>query len=102
MAFKTFSNNLNVILVSIALMLCLKTTIGERKYNKTFQPTGHVMLFHYVGTKSHLNIFNALAEGLLLKGHHVTAAFYAPSKIRHENYSEILLPDKYVLINRYM
>ena len=32
-------------------------------------------------------------ESLLARGHEVTGVFYSPSKINHENYTEVLLPN---------
>ena len=53
----------------------------------------HVMCLHEIGTKSHLLQLFPLVESLLSKGHEVTGLFYSPSKIKHENYTEILVPN---------
>ena len=53
----------------------------------------HVMCVHEIGTKSHLLQLFPLVESLLSKGHEVTGLFYSPSKIKHENYTEILVPN---------
>ena len=58
---------------------------------------GHILFFHNAGTMSHLNVLKALAQGLLESGHKVTTAFYAKTKIVHENYSEILIKDRYIV-----
>ena len=53
----------------------------------------HVMFIHEAGTKSHLLQLFPIVETLLARGHEVSGVFYSPSKIRHENYTEILLPN---------
>ena len=53
----------------------------------------HVMFVHEIGTKSHLLQIFPLVESLLSKGHEVTGLFYSSSKIKHENYTEILVPN---------
>ena len=53
----------------------------------------HVLLHHNWGTKSHLIQMAPLAEGLLDRGHHVTAVIFSTFKIQHENYTEILVPN---------
>ena len=53
----------------------------------------HVMFIHEMGTKSHLLQLFPMVETLLARGHEVSGVFYSPSKINHENYTEILLPN---------
>ena len=53
----------------------------------------HVMFIHEAGTKSHLLQLFPIVETLLARGHEVSGVYYSPSKIRHENYTEILLPN---------
>ena len=53
----------------------------------------HVMIVHEMGTKSHLLQLFPMVESLLARGHEVTGVYYSPSKIIHENYTEILLPN---------
>jgi hypothetical protein len=55
---------------------------------------GHVLFYHVVGTVSHINFAKALIEDLLSHGHSVTSAFYHPTKIIHENYTEIRIEDQ--------
>ena len=55
---------------------------------------GHILFYHVVGTVSHINVVKALIEDLLNHGHSVTSAFYHPTKIIHENYTEILIEDQ--------
>ena len=55
---------------------------------------GHILFFHPAGTRSHLIAMNAFAEGLVENGYRVTSAIYAESKIKHDNYKEILIEDK--------
>ena len=51
----------------------------------------NILLVHELGTKSHLIQLFPIIEGLLEQGHTVNAAIFSPSKIKHENYTEILL-----------
>ena len=53
----------------------------------------HVMFVHEMGTKSHLLQLFPIVESLLARGHEVTGVFYSPSKISHNNYTEILIPN---------
>ena len=53
----------------------------------------HIMFVHEIGTKSHLLQIFPMVESLLEKGHEVTGLYYNPSKIVHENYTEILVPN---------
>jgi len=52
-----------------------------------------ILLYHGLGTRSHLQLFFPLAEELLSRGHEVTGVYYASAKIRHENYTEIVTAD---------
>ena len=51
----------------------------------------NILLVHELGTKSHLIQLFPIIEGLLEQGHTVNAAIFSPSKIKHENYTEIPL-----------
>ena len=53
----------------------------------------HVLFHHNWGTKSHLIHFAPMVEELLHRGHHATAIIFNTLKIRHENYTEILVPN---------
>ena len=55
---------------------------------------GHILFFHHAGTTSHLNVLKSLAGGLLDRGHRVTTAFYGKSQISHDNYTEIIFPNR--------
>ena len=55
---------------------------------------GHILFFHHAGTTSHLNVLKSLAGGLLEKGHKVTTTFYGKTQITHDNYTEIILPNR--------
>ena len=53
----------------------------------------HVLFYHNVGTKSHLIQFSPLVEELLGRGHEVTSVFLHSLNLKHENYTEIVVPD---------
>ena len=55
---------------------------------------GHILFYHVVGTVSHIHVVKALIEELLNHGHSVTSAFYHPTKIIHENYTEVLIENQ--------
>jgi len=55
--------------------------------------SSRILFYHDAGTKSHLYTYFPLVEELLSRGHLVTGAYYASANIKHENYTEILLPD---------
>ena len=84
----------SLLLLTSLLLVGHLNGVHIKKNSMAMQKGYHILLFHSAGTKSHLNIFRPLAEGLLEKGHRVTTAFYAPSDIKNENYTEILLPDR--------
>lgn len=52
-----------------------------------------ILMFHDVGTRSHLMCYFPLAEELLHRGHQVTGVFYRSAQITHPNYTEVLIPD---------
>lgn len=56
---------------------------------------GHVLLYHPWNTKSHRMTQNALLQGLLARGHEVTGVFPQHSDIRNENYTEIVVEDRF-------
>ena len=62
---------------------------------KTSLKKGHVLFFHQLGTKSHIFLQKTLVEGLLKRGHQVTTVFYVKTNIIHENYTEVLIKDRY-------
>ena len=51
----------------------------------------NIFLTHELGTKSHLLQLFPIIEKLLEQGHSVHAAIFSPSKIKHQNYTEILV-----------
>lgn len=56
---------------------------------------GHILFFLQLGTKSHIFFMKSLVEGLLQNGHEVTTIFYVKTNIVHENYTEVLIKDRY-------
>ena len=96
----------------ISLILCLSalcddeihsekdgitTKLNETQSNveNTGSPTkGHILFFHNAGSKSHLIVMSALAQGLLDHGYMVTTVFFAKSNIEHESYNEIMIEDR--------
>merc|ERR1711936_1369738 len=50
-----------------------------------------VLIFHDMGTKSHLIQLYPIVEKLLDNGHKVTGVYFNSAKIKHENYTEILI-----------
>ena len=52
-----------------------------------------VLIHHSFGTKSHLIQMSPIVEGLLDSGHSVTAVIYDTLKIKHENYTEVTVPN---------
>ena len=55
---------------------------------------GYNMLIHHsFGTKSHLIQMAPMVEGLLEAGHAVTAVIFDSFKIKHDNYTEIMVPN---------
>ena len=60
----------------------------------TLVNTHHVLFAHTMGTKSHLIVMKPLIEELLAKDHQVTSIFFNSVKIKHPNYTEIVIPSK--------
>ena len=58
----------------------------------------HILMYHPWGTKSHRGQQNALLIGLLSKGHIVTGVFSDESDVRHENYTEIIVKTRYIIV----
>ena len=52
----------------------------------------HVLVFHNLGTKSHLILLTPIMDKLLADGNKVTAILFSSVGIQHENFTEILLP----------
>ena len=73
------------------MRLLLKSIVVQLLVN--YANSYHIMFVHEIGTKSHLLQIFPLVESLLSKGHEVTGLYYSPSKIKHENYTEILVPN---------
>lgn len=67
------------------LLLLLAVFVCVRGYN--------IVLYHDVGTGSHMQLHHPLARKLLDRGHKVTGIYYGASGIKHDNYTEILLHD---------
>ena len=53
----------------------------------------HVLMYHNIGTKSHILQYEPLVEELLARGHEVTTCFFHPLKLKHENYTGIVVPN---------
>ena len=54
-----------------------------------------VLIYHDMGTKSHLLQLYPIVEKLLDNGHKVTGVYFNSAKISHENYTEILIDDPF-------
>ena len=67
-----------------------KGSTAKETLNFSANEKGHILFFHNAGTGSHLITMKALAEGLVEHGHQVTSVWYAESKIKHNNFREIL------------
>ena len=52
----------------------------------------HILFVHTTGTKSHSIQMAPLAEELLARGHQVTGIFFNSLKLKHENYTEMVVP----------
>ena len=52
----------------------------------------HILVFHNLGTKSHLIQLTPIMEELLADGTKVTAILFSSVGIEHKNFTEILLP----------
>ena len=57
----------------------------------------NIIFFHHYGSLSHLHFIRPLAEELARKGHNVTIVQFASSGFRHENFTEILVENRFVL-----
>ena len=57
----------------------------------------NILFFHHYGSLSHLHFIRPLAEELARKGHNVTFVQFASSGFRHENFTEILVENRFVL-----
>ena len=56
---------------------------------------GHILFFHNAGTRSHLIVMNALAEGLAEDGHKVTTVFYGKMSKKHlPNLNQLVIDDR--------
>jgi len=69
--------------------LCLQSCLGY-----------HVLFYHALGTKSHLLLYEPLVVELLNRGHQVTAVFWADLGIEHENYTQIVVPNLMVSLEK--
>ena len=54
-----------------------------------------ILIYHDLGTKSHLLQLYPIVEGLLESGHKVTGIYFNSAEIKHENYTEILIENPY-------
>ena len=55
----------------------------------------HVLFVHNFGTKSHLILMKPLAEELLQRGHKVSSIFFKSVGLKHENYTEMVIPSQF-------
>ena len=53
----------------------------------------HVLFVHTLGTKSHLIQMKPVVEEMLERGHTVTTVFFDSVKIKHRNYTDIVIPN---------
>ena len=58
----------------------------------------NILFFHHYGSLSHLHFIRPLAEELARRGHNVTFVQFAASEFRHENFTEILVENRFVRI----
>jgi len=58
----------------------------------------NILVFHNLGTRSHLNIVYPIIRQLLDNGDQVHSMIYSPAGFLHENYTELLLEDHYGLM----
>ena len=54
-----------------------------------------ILIYHDLGTKSHLLQLYPIVEKLLESGHKVTGIYFNSAEIKHENYTEILIENPY-------
>ena len=54
-----------------------------------------ILIYHDLGTKSHLLQLYPIVEKLLDSGHQVTGIYFSSAEISHENYTEILIDNPY-------
>jgi len=54
-----------------------------------------ILIFHDMGTRSHLIQLYPIVEKLLDSGHQVTGVYFNSAKIKHENYTEILIDNPF-------
>ena len=53
----------------------------------------HVLFVHTLGTKSHLIQMKPVIEEMLKRSHTVTTIFFDSVKIKHKNYTDIVIPN---------
>ena len=56
----------------------------------------HLLMYVPWNTRSHRMQQNAVLEGMLARGHTVTGVFPQEYHGKHENYTEILVKDRYL------
>ena len=55
----------------------------------------HLLMYVPWNTRSHRMQQNAVLEGMLARGHQVTGVFPQKYKEKHQNYTEILVEDRW-------
>ena len=62
---------------------------------------GNILFFHHLGTKSHVILLSALAEGLASHGYNVTAVWFTKmSQKDTSNYTQRIITDRLVIIHK--
>ena len=80
------------LLASISLAGTSSEENGSLETSK--QHKGNILFFHSLGTKSHLILMSALAEGLASHGYNVTAVWYARMPQENTaNYTQLTFDD---------
>ena len=54
----------------------------------------NILIFHHMGSLSHLHFIRPLAKGLADVGHNVTLVQYSPSGYKHDHITEIIVANR--------
>ena len=84
-----------MILRCASIILLCQLILPNNGFAKATTKKGNIVLFHTVGTRSHLIVMRALMEGLAQDGHNVTAiTFSKPADLGLPNYRELQVQDR--------
>ena len=84
-----------MILRCASIILLCQFILPNNGFAKATTKKGNIVLFHTVGTRSHLIVMRALMEGLAQDGHNVTAiTFSKPADLGLPNYRELQVQDR--------